>query len=812
MAAILFLAAGAAAPLAAGWPDAPTVNLPVAVPAAAADACTMVGDGTGGFYCAWADTRSGAPMAYAQHVLASGVADPLWPADGRLVCNYPATTQVAPQIVSDDAGGCIVAWLDTRGDAGADIYAKRLLSSGAVAPGWHPDGVPVCTVWGVQEQMRMVADGAGGAVLAWVDVRIANDPNILALRVTAGGAVASGWAVNGTVICSATGAQGEVCILADGAGGALLAWSDARNTAYGRDIYAHHVLGTGVLDGYMWSFGGRWVTGAVNDQTRPALASDGAGGVYVCWQDLRSGTNADIYATRVLATGERDPHWPYAEQAVCTAGLDQVAPQLAPDGSGGFYALWEDGRAGGMFGDYQIFLQRMTSTGALAAGWSLDGLLVCGYSILQVQPRLAADGDGGAWVAWADQRSVTQGGRDIYAQRITGAGTPATGWPAEGRALCTAPTEQRHAQVVADPADGSLIVAWSDSRRGSYAYDLYAQRVDAFGFLGNQEPVIAGVRDVPWDQGGHVKVTWTASPLDTRRDSQFTAYDILRASPGKQAGRSASGVGALRPGDLVAVEQSGTTTWWEYLTSQPALHYVSNYAWVAPTTSDSLAAANPLTTFMVVGRNATGSMYWLSAPVSGYSVDNLGPAAPVALTGRFAGGATRLRWLPNGEADLAGYRLYRGPDAGFTPDAAHLVAAVADTGLTVAGDPAFFNLTAVDAHGNESPAALLAAGAISAVDGATRAVFSFAAPSPNPASGGTALQFSLSRNGNVTLVVHDLAGRRVRTLVDGALGAGPHRQQWDLRDETGRRVGAGLYIARLVTPEGERTQRMVILP
>jgi flagellar hook assembly protein FlgD len=63
---------------------------------------------------------------------------------------------------------------------------------------------------------------------------------------------------------------------------------------------------------------------------------------------------------------------------------------------------------------------------------------------------------------------------------------------------------------------------------------------------------------------------------------------------------------------------------------------------------------------------------------------------------------------------------------------------------------------------------------------------------------------------HVTLSVFDVAGRRVRTLVDGWMRAGPHSSRWDGRDDGGRAVASGVYFARL---EAGRilSRRMVLL-
>jgi hypothetical protein len=68
---------------------------------------------------------------------------------------------------------------------------------------------------------------------------------------------------------------------------------------------------------------------------------------------------------------------------------------------------------------------------------------------------------------------------------------------------------------------------------------------------------------------------------------------------------------------------------------------------------------------------------------------------------------------------------------------------------------------------------------------------------PCPARTTTALRFGLSRPGDVSLVIYDLVGRRVRGLIEGSLPAGPHRATWDFRDDRGTQVPNGLYFARL---------------
>lgn len=68
---------------------------------------------------------------------------------------------------------------------------------------------------------------------------------------------------------------------------------------------------------------------------------------------------------------------------------------------------------------------------------------------------------------------------------------------------------------------------------------------------------------------------------------------------------------------------------------------------------------------------------------------------------------------------------------------------------------------------------------------------------PNPFNAGTVLTISLPVEGSVTIAVFDVLGRRVRTLVGGAMSGGEHRVVFDGRAEDGRLLASGIYFARV---------------
>lgn len=81
---------------------------------------------------------------------------------------------------------------------------------------------------------------------------------------------------------------------------------------------------------------------------------------------------------------------------------------------------------------------------------------------------------------------------------------------------------------------------------------------------------------------------------------------------------------------------------------------------------------------------------------------------------------------------------------------------------------------------------------------------------PNPFNPATTIAFDLPARATVSLRVYDARGRLVRTLIDGARGAGVHTVEWDGRDERDRRAPSGVYFYRL-TGEGVSQARKMVL-
>jgi len=82
---------------------------------------------------------------------------------------------------------------------------------------------------------------------------------------------------------------------------------------------------------------------------------------------------------------------------------------------------------------------------------------------------------------------------------------------------------------------------------------------------------------------------------------------------------------------------------------------------------------------------------------------------------------------------------------------------------------------------------------------------------PNPFNPSTRIQFTVEQNENVSLVIYDLLGKEVITLVNENKSPGSYNVIWQAVDNNGNRVPSGIYIYRLVSGENVITKKMTLL-
>ena len=335
---------------------------------------------------------------------------------------------------------------------------------------------------------------------------------------------------------------------------------------------------------------------------------------------------------------------------------------------------------------------------------------------------------------------------DILALSLQSDGTPTPGWPAGGLALEGRSEAGTNPRLV--QAGSDFLVVWEESgaRFGG------GKSIVARGLLAS------GLPDPAWPDSG---IVVTSSPtVDQLEDvSTFGSYivwsDVRNAGPGN-------------PNDLFAqsLNYNGTRT----------------AGWPADGVALSTAAGS-----QDHARTMYGSLYAWEDTRSG--------EARVYVTRLDLSGNRPCCWLPDGNPVAVAAGVQQRPVVSgqfvYWEDGRDL----ATNGLDIyvqafLGDGT--NATVVGVEDERLPPRV-----------------ALREPFPNPARTTTHLHLDLSRSAHVRVSIHDLLGRRVRTLGDGRLEAGPHDWDWRGTDDEGSRVPAGLDHVRALVDGAASTRSLV---
>ncbi len=289
----------------------------------------IMSDGLGGAIIAWIDGRNGTLDIYAQRIDAAGTA--LWSANGVPICTAPGE-QAYVSIVADDQGGAALLWEDRR-DPNWQIYAQRIDSAGAAQ--WVLNGIPVNASSNSQNYFRAGFDGSGGVIVAWSESGGTEGMDIYTQRIDGFGNPV--WSAAGVPLCVAYENQFVSGLTSDGAGGAIVVWNDNRTTFWG-NVYAQRVS----VDGQpMWTTNGLPIATGLLRQGNPAIAPDGEGGAIIAWDaETYFDGYPDIMAQRIAPDGAA--MWTAGGVAVGSAPGTQFSPLIVSDEMGGAVVVWRD--------------------------------------------------------------------------------------------------------------------------------------------------------------------------------------------------------------------------------------------------------------------------------------------------------------------------------------------------------------------------------------------------------------------------------------------------------------------------------------
>ena len=467
--------------------DWPANGVQLTVLPSAPDFSVSASDGAGGCFVHFRDTSNGfAWSTMATHVSGSGVLDGRWGPTGTPIGTSPVDTYFPDAIEPDGTGGAfyLYSYYYDRPpfptDHGYGLYLRRLSADAQDSPGWPSSGRPVRL--GQVDDVSMVrlhADALDGVGIAFTRNRSSSlfDSEVWLDRIAPDGSPPAGWPDSGIVVCRAIGQRYAPRVLSDGAGGVFAVWNDLRSG--GEQAFANHLSSAGTLVPG-WRPDGSPVTDSLHTQIVNGAASDGAGGFFVVVKDGRVDPNGDIYLHHIRGDGTRAPGWPASGIPVCGAPNIQQNAHIIADGAGGAILAWDDYRTSGAIDIYAI---HVAADGTRLPGWPVDGLIIStapgDAGALNNTPRMVSDGQGGAFIGW--QQGTTY---DIWIEHFSPNGQPAPGWTPGGvtvrdPSLHGVPDDY---ELSVDGQGGAFAV-WSESRDAIYDQQLFIQRYGATGIV-----------------------------------------------------------------------------------------------------------------------------------------------------------------------------------------------------------------------------------------------------------------------------------------------------------------------------------------
>lgn len=187
-----------------------------------------------------------------------------------------------------------------------------------------------------------------------------------------------------------------------------------------------------------------------------------------------------------------------------------------------------------------------------------------------------------------------------------------------------------------------------------------------------------------------------------------------------------------------------------------------------------------------------------------------------------------LSWTSTLEINIQGWRILREnldaqgtPAQNLTPDPIPANQPPLFTGTrtyffldttAVAGQTYQYTLESVSVTGaTASSQPLASAVTFTPADTSRLPQFALHQNAPNPFNPATEIAFVLPQPAHVTLVIYNVLGQQVRTLVDAPRDAGRYVEVWDGRDGNGHPLASGVYLYRLTAGAFVSTKKMTLL-
>jgi len=284
--------------------------------------------------------------------------------------------------------------------------------------GWpsNPDSnMVICNQLGDQTTPKIVATSDGGCYITWYDPQTGNY-NMTMQRLNGDGEIM--WQENGLVISSHPQDSWltDYGLTVDGSDNAIVVFNDIRAGGGDWDIYAYKISPTGE---FLWGPDGLTISANDDGELGPLVTATSDGNVVVGWP--RETETPDVFVVELRKlTPDGIDFWQNPSTITLSAEYGLSLPRLAAAENGGVIVQALKAAGPGFYSHKDLYAYKLDASGSFV--WGDSGIMVSdtGGFLFHMKPYIAPDGDGGAYSYWYDGRDNQQ---HVYVQHILNNGT-----------------------------------------------------------------------------------------------------------------------------------------------------------------------------------------------------------------------------------------------------------------------------------------------------------------------------------------------------------------------------------------------------
>ncbi len=457
----------------AQWSSNPAANLAIANFPGDQAVPKIAASGDGSTWLGWFDQRGGSYAVYVQRLDAQGVET--FAHGGLLVSNQPQSTSLVNwDLISDGAGGCVLAFTDTRAGSDLDVYAYRIDATGQEL--WGANGVTLSNNADFEADPSIARTSDGYFVFAWANIPSPGPGSIRLQKLDQNGNpqyIADGIPIFG----QGTEKPAFSSIAASDSGSYIVSWvRDTATFLSSRHVRSQKFDGAGNA---LWNGASPVLVfdaSSVPIAHLPLLVSDGVGGALYGWHRATGPSGFDVLVQHVNAAGTEV--FPHNGVSVCNDPTTiELDPSLAYLPASGDLIVGFNKRNTNQ-SMWSLSVQRVSSAGALM--WGNNALDLIPIDNKQKSFIRCLPFANGALVFCFNQSAPNSQSLDVLGFRVDGLG--ASVWTPAQLAVSSGPAAKGRLGAVID-ASGVARLSWGDGRTD--ISDIYAQNVNPDGTLGN---------------------------------------------------------------------------------------------------------------------------------------------------------------------------------------------------------------------------------------------------------------------------------------------------------------------------------------